>query len=517
MKRICPLMIMLLLLSSMTQAATYYVATTGNDNNPGTQAQPFRNISKGIAVAAANGDTILIANGTYNEHNLDFVAKNLVLQSQNNNPATCILNCQQAGRGIRFAGGQDATSVVSGLTIQNGISLAAGTDAGGLLIQNASPTITNCVFSANSNNGRNNFASAVEVNGGNPTFTGCAFQNNIGVAIRTETNVNSTMTNCTFTGNSASGQFGGAISHSGSGSALVLKGCTFTNNTAGYGGAISHGGDAALIADRCVFTGNYADQNDGYGGGGVRTGFGGVTLTNCLFVNNNCAKDTSNGNPIVNANSLCMRNTGSGKIVNCTFSGTWTQQPQNTNIALLGVNVDVVNCIIWGGDSDVPWADVYKAYGGTATVTYSNSTFGYPGTGNISANPQFVNVGGGNYRLQSISPCLNTGSAAAPSLPATDMDGGPRLIGSAPDMGAYEFWNSASGAWFVDKTLGNDTTGNGSPAAPYKTVVKAINSASNGHQIYIKQGNYNTDKPRITKSLRLFNWTETGLSRIGQP
>jgi len=45
--------------------------------------------------------------------------------------------------------------------------------------------------------------------------------------------------------------------------------------------------------------------------------------------------------------------------------------------------------------------------------------------------------------------------------------------------------------------------------------------AANGHRLYIKAGNYGIDKlptlPRMTKALRLFNWLNTGLSRIGQP
>ena len=33
--------------TSTAQAATYYVATTGSDSNPGTLQQPFRTIVKG--------------------------------------------------------------------------------------------------------------------------------------------------------------------------------------------------------------------------------------------------------------------------------------------------------------------------------------------------------------------------------------------------------------------------------------------------------------------------------------
>jgi len=45
-------------------AATYYVATTGNDNNAGTQTAPFKTIQKGATVAKA-GDTVMVLPGTY--------------------------------------------------------------------------------------------------------------------------------------------------------------------------------------------------------------------------------------------------------------------------------------------------------------------------------------------------------------------------------------------------------------------------------------------------------------------
>lgn len=47
-------------------AATYYVATTGSDSNPGTLAAPFKTIQKGIDVLKA-GDTCYVRGGTYNE------------------------------------------------------------------------------------------------------------------------------------------------------------------------------------------------------------------------------------------------------------------------------------------------------------------------------------------------------------------------------------------------------------------------------------------------------------------
>jgi hypothetical protein len=50
--------------ASEAAAATYYVATTGNDANPGTEAAPFRTMQK-AANMVGPGDTVLVRAGTY--------------------------------------------------------------------------------------------------------------------------------------------------------------------------------------------------------------------------------------------------------------------------------------------------------------------------------------------------------------------------------------------------------------------------------------------------------------------
>jgi hypothetical protein len=45
-------------------AATWYVAPSGSDSNPGTSAAPFATIQKAADVASA-GDTVIVRPGTY--------------------------------------------------------------------------------------------------------------------------------------------------------------------------------------------------------------------------------------------------------------------------------------------------------------------------------------------------------------------------------------------------------------------------------------------------------------------
>ena len=58
--------LLVLLAASIAQGATYYVATTGKDSNPGTLNQPFQSFKKGIGLLQP-GDTLYIRGGLYTE------------------------------------------------------------------------------------------------------------------------------------------------------------------------------------------------------------------------------------------------------------------------------------------------------------------------------------------------------------------------------------------------------------------------------------------------------------------
>jgi hypothetical protein len=62
-----------------------------------------------------------------------------------------------------------------------------------------------------------------------------------------------------------------------------------------------------------------------------------------------------------------------------------------------------------------------------------------PAASNRTENPLYVNADGGNFRLRSGSPAVDTGTDAPPSgLLAVDADGFARVIGPNVDRGAYE-------------------------------------------------------------------------------
>jgi len=94
-------------------------------------------------------------------------------------------------------------------------------------------------------------------------------------------------------------------------------------------------------------------------------------------------------------------------------------------------NPTIVNAILWGNGDDLV----------NATATYSDIEDGDIGTGNISADPLFVNPEGGDYHLRAGSPCVDAGDpAGVPRAPPDDMDGELRPYGAGVDIGADEYW-----------------------------------------------------------------------------
>src|SRR6266849_5617392 len=95
--------------------------------------------------AASNGDTVLVAPGTYTE-NINFNGKAITLTSSGG-PSVSIIDGGAQGSVVTFNHSETTSSQLSGFTIRNG--LRNGMDGAGILILNGSPTITRNVITAN--------------------------------------------------------------------------------------------------------------------------------------------------------------------------------------------------------------------------------------------------------------------------------------------------------------------------------------------------------------------------------
>ncbi len=174
--------------------------------------------------------------------------------------------------------------------------------------------------------------------------------------------------------------------------------------------------------------------------------FQSVLLMTNVLLNGNSAL-TGGG---INAN-------GEITAVNCTFA---LNSATNGNALFLGPSVvAMTNCILWDGGNEISNND------GSITINYTDVQGGWPGTGNIDADPLFVDDASGDLHLSAGSPCIDAGNNfAVPFFITTDLDGNPRFVddpatkdtgfGDPPivDMGAYEFQVVAPCPWDLDGT-----------------------------------------------------------------
>ena len=176
------------------------------------------------------------------------------------------------------------------------------------------------------------------------------------------------------------------------------------------GGVNMCGGNGVVFS--CRLTGNSADGAGGcYDGtlyncridGNHATGSGGgceaSTLHNCLIVDND---DPQHGGGCYG-----------GTLHNCTLSGNSATDAGGCYGSTL------YNCIVYGNTG-------HSSNDETSSAILSNCR---------TADPLFT--GGGDYRPRPNSPCIDAG-ANLHVKGDTDLDGNPRIVNGAVDMGAYE-------------------------------------------------------------------------------
>ncbi len=149
------------------------------------------------------------------------------------------------------------------------------------------------------------------------------------------------------------------------------------------------------------------------------------TFYNCIIRNAHWAVD-------LNQYAYNSAPADNNALVNCVIDGADylinSQRPNSGN--------QFKNCIITNV-SNLATGD-YEANFTYQYCDFYNNGFTAPaGTGNIAANPLFVDATSADYHLTAQSPCIDAGTADG--APATDFDGTPRPQGNGVDIGAYEY------------------------------------------------------------------------------
>ncbi len=245
------------------QASTIYVSTAGNDVSDGLSwATAKKTVQAGLN-AAASGDQVWVAAGTYYGSITlkagvglygGFARGETDLSQRNWTVNVTVLDGNQAGSVVTCPSGATASTRIDGFTITNGSgTLSSGeTYGGGLYLASSSPTITNNAISGNS-----------------ATYGGGVYVYDLS---------SPTIANNTISGNSAS--YGGGL-YLNSHSSLTIANNTISGNGAYDGGGVYLGSSSATIVNNTI------SGNSAYDGGGVySTGDASLVIVNAIVAFN---------------------------------------------------------------------------------------------------------------------------------------------------------------------------------------------------------------------------------------
>ena len=262
----------------------------------------FDNIQAAID-AASTGDRIIVMPGTYTstaDEVVDMRGKKIWLHSSAGAGVT-IIDGEGTRRGIYCGNGENSNTIIEGFTITKCYS----TVGGGMYNSASSPTLTNCTFTNNTADSRG--GGMYNYNNSSPTLTNCTFTNNTadsrGGGMYNSSSSHPTLDNCTFTDNVAS-DGGGMHNYY---SSPTLTNCTFTDNGASGGGGMYNNNNSSPTLTNCTFENNGASDE---GGGIKNSDNSSPSLTDCIITGNYACVgggmwNWNKSNPTLTNNSIC--------------------------------------------------------------------------------------------------------------------------------------------------------------------------------------------------------------------
>ncbi|WP_400230917.1 Ig-like domain repeat protein [Methanobrevibacter smithii] len=484
-----------------------WVATTGSDDNDGSQASPVASVSKAVDLAQS-GSTIHIKEGTYNQgkislnKTLSFVGEGNVILSSN---GANVFACEKDGYNLEF------TNLVF-----TGVSSTAGTSCGLKVGGNGNLKVINCTFtdisakygamqlyttgvadiinstikdvvSGTSNgcivyisgSGTYNFNNLSIINpkladsvvAGSPY----AFLRNVFYSYGKEATV--TLTNSIITG--ASGPIQAVVESRGK---LTIYNTVISNNVVGktttsYGKYLLYVGEVTAL-----------------------------NMTNCIIENNTFADSSS---ALIYFNSACKANITYSSIVDNGFSKNVDVKYGITPTVNLDYNWWGTNT--YTGDNVNKWVvmstpeTTINAESGKAIDVSVNFNHYTDASGSIQDLAQ--SISGINVDFSAVSGTLSKNNVASVdgiatvTYTTTTNDKITAKSGSQSLTIDVVAKQAAADIWVA--TIGSDDN-DGSQANPVATIAKAIELAGDGYTIHIADGNYVNDKTlSISKSLTL--------------
>ena len=512
-------------------AADIWVATTGSDDNDGSQANPVATIAKAIELAG-DGYTIHIADGNYVNDKTLSISKSLTLEGS----ANTVID-GNASKIMEVTA--DATVVLTNLSFTNGNDALVGaiSNEGKLTISNSnfysnkatgnSGTIITNKNKLNINNSKfyQNSAGKGVVNNQNDTLLVIdnsefynndmtSFSNSYGIVYTTS--ANATISNTVFRNNAV--KYGGAIYATKSSDATIgivnIINSTFEGNSAntGQGGALFVSGGECIIKES-MFINNKANPGkfSGGQGGAIYTSLNGnVSVTDSVFKNNQAklgaALYLNGGSNSTISYSVLLNNTAEGDyaisnvesasgVATVNYNWWGTNFPKN----LVPSTVTLNNWVIMSAD---PTTVTDAEIGDVKTISVNFNKYSSFDTINDLSKPlpaidvEFSAVNG--TLASNLVSTVNGVAAVSYTVNGNDQiavkSGSQTLtIEVVAKLPVTDVWVSSTGSDAND----------GSQDSPVATIAKAIELVAEGYTIHVGEGTYIANSLTIAKSFAM--------------